>query len=137
MPIPTWAEVLMTLLAVLIVVPSYSTHYQNRPHSPLLLKIKLLNLPFRVCFCCADRPSDMVSYVQEPSICIVLQRSEIYLGTECQYFDDSHLMFCPVNIPISLHIEHATIETPVIVLSMKLNLTTIREVLAKIPPSKA
>ena len=79
----------------------------------------------------------MVSYVQEPSICIVLQRErEIYLGTECQYFDDSHLMFCPVNIPISLHIEHATIETPVIVLSMKLNLTTIREVLAKIPPPK-
>jgi len=80
----------------------------------------------------------MVSYVQEPSICIVLQRErEIYLGTECQYFDDSHLMFCPVNIPISLHIEHATIETPVIVLSMKLNLTTIREVLAKIPPPQA
>ncbi|WP_227671477.1 AraC family transcriptional regulator [Psychrobacter sp. 72-O-c] len=89
-------------------------------------------------FYCADRPSDMVSYIQEPSICIVLQgEREIYLGAECQYFDDSHLMFCPVNIPISVHIEQATIEKPVIVLSMKLNLATIREVLAKIPTKQS
>lgn len=88
-------------------------------------------------FYCADRPSGRVSYIQEPSICIVLQgEREIYLGAECQYFDDSHLMFCPVNIPISVHSQHATVETPVIVLSMKLNLATIREVLAKIPPKQ-
>lgn len=43
-------------------------------------------------------------------------------------------MFCPVNIPLSMHIRHATVERPVIVLSMKLNLVMIGEVLAKIPP---
>ena len=88
-------------------------------------------------FYCADRPRKTVSYIQEPSICIVLQGTrEIYLGADCQRFDDSSLMFCPVNIPISMHIKHATVEKPVIVLSMKLNLALIREVMAKIPPHK-
>ena len=85
-------------------------------------------------FYCADRPSRTVSYIQEPSICIVLQGArEIYLGTDCQRFDDSHLMFCPVDIPLSMHIKHASITNPVIVLSMRLNLTMISEVLAQIP----
>lgn len=88
-------------------------------------------------FYCADRPRKTVSYIQEPSICIVLQGTrEIHLGTDCQKFDDSSLMFCPVNIPISMHIKHATVEKPVIVLSMKLNLALIREVMAKITPQK-
>ncbi|GAF61333.1 transcriptional regulator, AraC family [Psychrobacter sp. JCM 18903] len=88
-------------------------------------------------FYCADTPRKTISYIQEPSICIVLQGTrEIYLGTDCQKFDDSSLMFCPVNIPISMHIKHATVEKPVIVLSMKLNLALIREVMAKITPQK-
>lgn len=86
-------------------------------------------------FYCADKPSKAVSYIQEPSICIVLQGArEIYLGADCQRFDKSNLMFCPVNIPLSMHIRYATVEHPVIVLSMKLNLVMISEVLAKIPP---
>lgn len=85
-------------------------------------------------FYCADRPSKAVSYIQEPSICIVLQgEREIYLGADCQRFDNSSLMFCPVNIPLSMHIKHASIKNPVIVLSMKLNLAMIREVLVQIP----
>ena len=85
-------------------------------------------------FYCADKPSKTVSYIQEPSICIVLQgEREIYLGADCQRFNDSHLMFCPVNIPLSMHIKHASVESPVIVLSMKLNLAMIREILAQIP----
>lgn len=89
-------------------------------------------------FYCADRPSKAVSYIQEPSICIVLQgEREIYLGAECQCFDNSNLMFCPVNIPISMHIKHATKDHPVIVLSMKLNLALITEVLIKIPPKQS
>jgi len=85
-------------------------------------------------FYCADRPSKAVSYIQEPSICIVLQgEREIYLGADCQRFSNSHLMFCPVNIPLSMHIKHASVESPVIVLSMKLNLAMIREILAQIP----
>ena len=88
-------------------------------------------------FYCADRPSKTVSYIQEPSICIVLQgEREIYLGKECQKFDSSNLMFCPVDIPLSMHIKHASSDHPVIVLSMKLNLVMIQEVLARIPPKQ-
>ncbi|WP_201538635.1 AraC family transcriptional regulator [Psychrobacter immobilis] len=86
-------------------------------------------------FYCADKPSKAVSYIQEPSICIVLQgEREIHLGADCQRFDNSNLMFCPVNIPLSMHINHASIKNPVIVLSMKLNLAMIRDILAQIPP---
>lgn len=86
-------------------------------------------------FYCADRPSKAVSYIQEPSICIVLQgEREIHLGADCEKFDNSNLMFCPVNIPLSMHINHASIKNPVIVLSMKLNLAMIRDILAQIPP---
>lgn len=86
-------------------------------------------------FYCADRPSKAVSYIQEPSICIVLQgEREIHLGADCQRFDNSNLMFCPVNIPLSMHINYASIKNPVIVLSMKLNLAMIRDILAQIPP---
>ncbi|MDN3398689.1 AraC family transcriptional regulator [Psychrobacter sp. APC 3426] len=88
-------------------------------------------------FYCADKPSKAVSYIQEPSICIVLQgEREIYLGTDCQKFDNSNLMFCPVDIPLNMHVRNASIEDPVIVLSMKLNLAMISEVLAKIPPTQ-
>ncbi|MFZ3142957.1 AraC family transcriptional regulator N-terminal domain-containing protein [Psychrobacter glacincola] len=88
-------------------------------------------------FYCADRPSKTVSYIQEPSICIVLQgEREIYLGKDCQKFDNSNLMFCPVDIPLSMHIKHASSDHPVIVLSMKLNLVMIREILASIPPKQ-
>jgi len=88
-------------------------------------------------FYCADRPSKAVSYIQEPSICIVLQgEREIYLGADCQRFDNSNLMFCPVNIPLSMHIKYASIENPVIVLSMKLDLAMIRDILAQIPANQ-
>ena len=88
-------------------------------------------------FYCADRPSKTVSYIQEPSICIVLQgEREIYLGKDCQKFDNSNLMFCPVDIPLSMHIKHASSDHPVIVLSMKLNLVMIRDVLARMPPKQ-
>jgi len=85
-------------------------------------------------FYCADKPSKAVSYIQEPSICLVLQgEREIYLGADCQKFDKSNLMFCPVNIPLSMHIRHASVEQPVIVLSMKLDLVMIKEVLVQLP----
>lgn len=86
-------------------------------------------------FYCADRPEKIIGYVLEPSICIVLQgEREIYLGTDCEKFDNTNLMFCPVDAPLNIHIKQASLDHPVVVLSMKLNLLMIREVLAKIPP---
>ncbi len=88
-------------------------------------------------FYCADRPEKILSYILEPSICIVLQgEREVYLGTDCEKFDNTNLMFCPVDAPLNIHIKQASLDHPVVVLSMKLNLLLIREVLAKIPPKK-
>ena len=86
-------------------------------------------------FYCADKPSKAVRSRPCPLFCIGLQWArEITLCADCPRFDLSNRMFCPVNIPLSMHIRHATVERPVIVLSMKLNLVMIGEVLAKIPP---
>ncbi|WP_367103213.1 AraC family transcriptional regulator N-terminal domain-containing protein [uncultured Psychrobacter sp.] len=88
-------------------------------------------------FYCADRPEKIIGYVLEPSICIVLQgEREVYLGTDCEKFDNTNLMFCPVDAPLNIHIKQASLDHPVVVLSMKLNLLMIREVLAKIPPKQ-
>lgn len=88
-------------------------------------------------FHCADRPEKIIGYVLEPSICIVLQgEREVYLGTDCVKFDNTNLMFCPVDAPLNIHIKQASLDNPVVVLSMKLNLLMIRDVLAKIPPKK-
>ncbi len=88
-------------------------------------------------FYCADKPSEMLSYIQEPSICIVLQgEREVHLGADFQCFDNSNLMFCPVNIPINVHIKQASVDNPITGLSMRLDLAMIREVAAKIPPKE-
>ena len=88
-------------------------------------------------FYCTENPSNMLSYVQEPSVCVVIQgEREVCLGFECQNFANSDLMFCPVNIPLSMNIKQATVDNPVIILSMRLDLAVIREVLATMPPKQ-
>ena len=60
----------------------------------------------------------------------------MHLGADFQCFDNSNLMFCPVNIPINVHIKQASVDNPITGLSMRLDLAMIREVAAKIPPKE-
>lgn len=85
----------------------------------------------------ADGPSQMLGYIQEPSICVVLQGSRnVSLGDTTHSFSNKDLMFCPVNIPININLSDASIAHPIIGLSLRLNLAMIRKVTAKMrPPS--
>lgn len=78
----------------------------------------------------SDHPFQYENIIQEPSICIVLKgEREIHLGGECYLFDNEHFMFCPVNIPMSGTIHHATKAEPFVVMSMKLDLQTVQKIL--------
>ena len=68
--------------------------------------------------------------IQEPSICIVIQgEREIRLGNQYYLFDEQHFMFCPVDIPMCGKIVKATPNEPFVVLSMKIDLQAVNQIL--------
>ncbi|MDK9560130.1 AraC family transcriptional regulator [Gallibacterium anatis] len=82
----------------------------------------------------SDHPFKYEGIIQEPSICIVLKgEREIQLGEKCYLFNNQHFMFCPTNIPMRGEIKHATETSPFMVLSMKINLSIVKEILLKQP----
>ncbi|QLB18778.1 AraC family transcriptional regulator [Mannheimia granulomatis] len=83
---------------------------------------------------CCDQPTQLSSYIQEPSICIVLQqRRQICNGGECYLFGQGQFMFCPVNLPVTIEIPQATENEPYLGISMKIDLQTVAKVLAQLP----
>ncbi len=84
----------------------------------------------------SDRPFSYENVIQEPSICIVLRgEREVRLGEQRFLFDPRHFMFCPVDIPLCGTIARATPAEPFVVLSMKIDLATVRRILLKHPVS--
>ncbi|OOF45901.1 AraC family transcriptional regulator [Rodentibacter trehalosifermentans] len=80
----------------------------------------------------SDRPFSYVGIIQEPSICIVLSGERfIQLGDQCYQFNSQHYMFCPVNVPMCGEIKKATVNEPFLVMSMKINITTVQKILLK------
>lgn len=83
---------------------------------------------------CCDKPTQLSSYIQEPSICIVLQRErQICSGGECCLFGAGQFMFCPVNLPVTIEIPQATEQEPYLSISMKIDLAVVAKVLAQLP----
>lgn len=80
----------------------------------------------------SDHPFSYESVIQEPSICIVLKGSrEVQLGEQCYLFNNKHFMFCPVNVPMRGEIKQASEAEPFVVISMKIDQQTVREILLK------
>lgn len=78
----------------------------------------------------ADQPASYNNLIQEPSICIVVRgEREIQLGGQCYVFDEQNFMFCPVDIPMCIKIDHATPSEPFVVMSMKIDLATVNHIL--------
>ncbi|MCF7528675.1 AraC family transcriptional regulator N-terminal domain-containing protein [Neisseria lisongii] len=81
-----------------------------------------------------DKPQHFESYIQEPSVCIVLQgERQICLGDECTVFSQPHFMFCPVNMPVTMQVQHANAEKPYLSVSMKLDLEEVSRLLLRLP----
>lgn len=86
---------------------------------------------------CIDKNCECISYMQEPSICLILQgEREVFLGEQCYQFTPEHLMFCPVNMPLTMRAYEADAQKPFVGVSMKLDLLTISEILTQLPAEK-
>lgn len=82
----------------------------------------------------SDRPFACENVIQQPSICIVLNgEREVRLGEQRWLFDPQHFMFCPVDVPLFGTITRATPEEPFVVLSMRVDLATVRHILLAHP----
>ncbi len=78
----------------------------------------------------SDQPFSYENVIQEPSICIVINgEREVRLGEQSFLFDPRHFMFCPVDIPMCGKIVKATPDEPFVVLSMKIDLQTVNQIL--------
>ncbi len=78
----------------------------------------------------SDQPFSYENVIQEPSICIVINgEREVRLGEQYFLFDPRHFMFCPVDIPMCGKIVKATPDEPFMVLSMKIDLQTVNQIL--------
>ena len=78
----------------------------------------------------SDHPFQYENVIQEPSICIVIQgEREVRLGSQYYLFDEQHFMFCPVDIPMCGKIVKATPNEPFVVLSMKIDLQAVNQIL--------
>lgn len=87
---------------------------------------------------CCDQPVQMQSYIQEPSICIVLQGERlICLGEQCHRFFQEQFMFCPVNLPVTMKVPQATPEKPYLSISLKIDVPTVQRVLLQMPSKSA
>ncbi|TCP96004.1 AraC-type transcriptional regulator [Cricetibacter osteomyelitidis] len=84
----------------------------------------------------ADHPMQMGNQMLEPRICIVLQgERQISVGSQCYAFDHSKFMFCPVNVPLSVNITKASPDEPYLMMTLKIDVLTVAEVMAKMPPT--
>ena len=78
----------------------------------------------------SDHPFQYENVIQEPSICIVIQgEREVRLGSQYYLFDEQHFMFCPVDIPMCGKIVKATPNESFVVLSMKIDLQAVNQIL--------
>lgn len=78
----------------------------------------------------SDRPFSYENIIQEPSICIVVNgEREVRLGERSFCFNPQHFMFCPVDVPMCGRVLEATPENPFIVLSMKIDLVMVNQLL--------
>lgn len=78
----------------------------------------------------SDRPFSYENIIQEPSICIVMNgEREVRLGGQSFCFNPQHFMFCPVDVPMCGRVLEATPEDPFVVLSMKIDLSMVNQIL--------
>ncbi|HGO5857408.1 TPA: AraC family transcriptional regulator N-terminal domain-containing protein [Mannheimia haemolytica] len=83
---------------------------------------------------CCDRPTELQSYTQEPSICIVLQGERVIcVGEQCHRFLQDKLMFCPVNLPVTMIVPEASAAQPYLSISLKIDTQRVQQVLHQLP----
>lgn len=86
----------------------------------------------------ADQSITFNGYVQEPSLCVVmLGKRQICTNGNCQIFDENEMMFCPVNLPITVQKIDVPEKTQYLALSLQIDFELLARIMAQLPAEKS
>jgi AraC-like DNA-binding protein len=77
-----------------------------------------------------EAPTEPMSYMYEPSICLVAQGAKrVLLGDEEYVYDANHYLITSVGLPVVTNVTEASKEIPLLGLVMKLDLNVVAQLL--------
>ncbi|SDP07739.1 AraC family transcriptional regulator [Desulforhopalus singaporensis] len=77
-----------------------------------------------------EAPTELISYLQEPSLCLIVQgKKRVFLGEETYYYDKDHYLITAVDLPIIAQIFEASSNDPYLGLTLKLEKKQIAQML--------
>jgi AraC-like DNA-binding protein len=80
-------------------------------------------------------PAEPISYLHEPSICLIAQGSKrVILGEEVYVYDANHFLITSVGLPVVAQVIEASIEKPYLGLTLKLDHRAIAQLMMDNPP---
>ena len=77
-----------------------------------------------------ESPTELTSYLQEPSVCLIVQgRKRVVLGNEEYFYDKDHYLITSVDLPIVAQIIEASKDMPYIGLTLRLDKKQIAQMM--------
>lgn len=77
-----------------------------------------------------EAPTELISYLQEPSLCLIVQgKKRVLLGEESYYYDKDHYLITAVDLPLIAQIFEASRTSPYLGLTLKLEKKQIAQML--------
>jgi AraC-like DNA-binding protein len=77
-----------------------------------------------------DAPSEPISYLHGPSICLIAQGAKrVVLGDEAYHYDAHHFLITSVGFPVVAQVTDASVEQPYLGLSLRLDLRAIAQLI--------
>lgn len=77
-----------------------------------------------------EAPTELISYLQEPSLCLIVQgKKRVLLGEETYYYDKDHYLITAVDLPLIAQIFEASRTSPYLGLTLRLEKKQIAQML--------
>ncbi|MGW8193966.1 MAG: AraC family transcriptional regulator, partial [Desulforhopalus sp.] len=77
-----------------------------------------------------EAPTELISYLQEPSLCLIVQgKKRVLLGEESYYYDKDHYLITAVDLPLIAQIFEAGKSSPYLGLTLRLEKKQIAQML--------
>ena len=86
-----------------------------------------------------ETPSEPISYIHEPSICLIAQGAKrVLLGEEIYLYDANHFLITSVGLPVAAQVIEASRERPYLGLKLSLDHQAIAELMmdSSLPPPR-
>jgi len=77
-----------------------------------------------------EGPTELISYLQEPSLCLIVQgKKRVLLGEETYHYDKDHYLITAVDLPLIAQIFEASRTSPYLGLTLRLDRKQIAQML--------